>query len=37
MKEDYASARADWKKALQLNPNHANARNNLEWLQKQGH
>jgi Flp pilus assembly protein TadD len=37
MKEDYARARADWEKALQLDPNNAVARQNLEVLRKQGH
>jgi Flp pilus assembly protein TadD len=37
MKNDYAHARADWEKALQINPNNAAARNNLEHLQNEGH
>jgi tetratricopeptide (TPR) repeat protein len=32
MKEDYTHARADWEKALQLDPNNATARHNLEQL-----
>jgi Flp pilus assembly protein TadD len=35
-KEDYARARANWEKALQLNPNDADARNNLEVLRDEG-
>ncbi|MDR0629377.1 MAG: tetratricopeptide repeat protein [Treponema sp.] len=31
-KKDYARVRADWEKALQLNPNEANERKNLEVL-----
>jgi tetratricopeptide (TPR) repeat protein len=37
MKNDYARARANWEKALQINPNNAAARNNLEHLQNEGH
>jgi tetratricopeptide (TPR) repeat protein len=37
-KKDYPRARADWEKALlQLNPNDANARNNLEVLRRMEH
>jgi tetratricopeptide (TPR) repeat protein len=36
-KKDYARAHADWEKALQLNPNDANARNNLEVLRGMGY
>jgi Flp pilus assembly protein TadD len=37
MKSDCARARADWEKALQINPNHAGARRNLGVLQSEGH
>jgi cytochrome c-type biogenesis protein CcmH/NrfG len=37
MKEDYRRARADWEKALQLNPNDATARQNLEVLRGMGY
>jgi Flp pilus assembly protein TadD len=31
-KENYAQARADWEKALQIDPNDSKARQNLEML-----
>jgi Tfp pilus assembly protein PilF len=36
-KGDYARAGADWEKALQLDPNHTDARNNLEALRSMGY
>jgi Tfp pilus assembly protein PilF len=36
-KKDYARARADWEKALQIDPHVANARDNLETLPREGH
>jgi cytochrome c-type biogenesis protein CcmH/NrfG len=37
MKENYAQARADWEQVLQLNPNYAGARDNLEALRAMGY
>jgi tetratricopeptide (TPR) repeat protein len=37
MKEDYTRARADWEKALQLDPNDAQARKGIEALQRMGY
>ena len=34
---NYARARADWEKALQLDPNNATVRGNLEVLQGMGY
>ncbi|MDR2796250.1 MAG: tetratricopeptide repeat protein [Spirochaetaceae bacterium] len=36
-KGDYRRARADYEKALQLDPNDTLARNNLELLRKMGY
>jgi Flp pilus assembly protein TadD len=36
-KKDYRRARADYEKALQLDPNDATARNNLERLRGMGY
>jgi tetratricopeptide (TPR) repeat protein len=36
-KGDYARARADWEKALQIRPNDSTARDNLEVLRGMGY
>jgi tetratricopeptide (TPR) repeat protein len=35
-KKDYARARADWEKTLQIDPDHAGARQNLELPERLG-
>ena len=37
IKKDYANARADWEKALQLEPNNTRAKENLEVLRGMGY
>jgi Tfp pilus assembly protein PilF len=37
MKNDYARARADWEKVLEIDPNNAQARHNLGILQGMGY
>jgi Flp pilus assembly protein TadD len=36
MKGNFAQAKSDWAKALEIDPNNANARNNLEALRQLG-
>jgi tetratricopeptide (TPR) repeat protein len=35
-KGDYQRTRADWEQALRINPNNANAKENIEKLRKEG-